>query len=94
MAASRYGRALGISRSQPWKPKWKEEDIEFLTECLKNEPRTYNSVQLAQKLEKERFIKRASRQIKTNTKKKGLFGNEREKVIKENKKSQYAKSNK
>ena len=32
-------------------------------------------VQLAQKLEKERYIKRASRQIKTNTKKKGLFGN-------------------
>jgi len=39
------------------KPKWKEEDIEFLTECLKNEPSTYNSVQLAQKLEKERSIK-------------------------------------
>ena len=51
------------------KPKWKEKDIEFLTECLKNEPRTYNSVQLAQKLEKERSIKRASRPIKTNTKK-------------------------
>jgi hypothetical protein len=28
-----------------------------ITECLKNEPRTYNSVQLAQKLEKERSIK-------------------------------------
>ena len=55
------------------KPKWKEKDIEFLTECLKNEPRTYNSVQLAQKLEKERSIKRASRPIKTNTKKKGLI---------------------
>ena len=25
------------------KPKWKESDIEFLKECLKNEPRTYNS---------------------------------------------------
>jgi hypothetical protein len=24
------------------KPKWKEEDIEFLKECLKNESRTYN----------------------------------------------------
>ena len=55
------------------KPPWKEENIEFLTECLKNEPRTYNSVQLAQKLEKERSIKRASRPIKTNTKKKGLI---------------------
>jgi len=55
------------------KPKWKEADIEFLTECLKNEPRTYNSVQLAQKLEKERSIKRASGSIKTNTKKKGFI---------------------
>ena len=33
------------------KPKWKEEDIEFLKECLKNESPTYNSLQLPQKLE-------------------------------------------
>ena len=33
------------------KPKCKESDIVFLEECLKKEPRTYNSVQLAQKLE-------------------------------------------
>ena len=33
------------------KSKYKEEDIVFLEECLKKEPRTYNSVQLAQKLE-------------------------------------------
>ncbi|MEP0879760.1 IS630 family transposase [Funiculus sociatus GB2-M2] len=39
------------------KPKCQEEDIEFLEECLKKEPRTYNSLQLAQKLEKERSIK-------------------------------------
>lgn len=32
------------------KPKWKEEDIVFLEECLEKEPRTYNSRQLAQKL--------------------------------------------
>ncbi len=31
------------------KPKWKEEDIVFLSECLKKEPRTYNSLQLARK---------------------------------------------
>jgi len=55
------------------KPSWKEEDIEFLAECLKKEPRTYNSLQLAQKLEKERSIKRASRSIKTDTKKKGFI---------------------
>jgi transposase len=35
------------------KPKCKESDIVFLEECLKKEPRTYNSLQLAQKLERE-----------------------------------------
>jgi transposase len=57
------------------KPKWKEEDIEFLEECLKNEPRTYNSVQLAQKLEKERSIKLSPDRLRRILKKKGLFGN-------------------
>lgn len=76
------------------KPKWKEEDIEFLTECLKNEPRTYNSLQLAQKLEKERSIKLSPDRLRRILKKKGLFGNERGRATKENKKVQYAKSNK
>lgn len=35
------------------KARWKEEDIVFLEECLKKEPRTYNSPQLAKKLESE-----------------------------------------
>ena len=73
------------------KPKWKEEDIEFLEECLKNEQRTYNSVQLAQKLEKERSIKLSPDRLRRILKKKGLFGNEREKAIKENKTLLYEK---
>jgi transposase len=36
------------------KPKYKESDIVFLEECLKKEPRTYNSLQLAQKLESDK----------------------------------------
>ncbi|MEG4421931.1 helix-turn-helix domain-containing protein [Microcoleus sp. LAD1_D5] len=76
------------------KPKWKEADIEFLTECLKNEPRTYNSVQLAKKLEKERSIKLSPDRLRRILKKKGLFGNERERATKENKKSEHAQSNK
>ena len=68
------------------KPKWKEEDIEFLAECLKKEPRTYNSLQLAQKLEKERSIKLSPDRLRRILKKKGLFGNERGKVTKENNK--------
>ncbi|MHC0067520.1 IS630 family transposase [Nostoc sp. UIC 10890] len=39
------------------KTKYSEEDIVFLEECLKEEPRTYNSRQLAQKLESDRSIK-------------------------------------
>jgi transposase len=35
------------------KTKYTEVDIVFLEECLKKEPRTYNSLQLAQKLESE-----------------------------------------
>ena len=39
------------------KLKWTEADMVFLEERLEKEPRTYNSVQLAQKLEQERWIK-------------------------------------
>jgi hypothetical protein len=64
------------------KPKWKEEDIEFLKECLKNELRTYNSLQLAQKLEKERSVK---------LKKKVDLEIRLEKVTKKNKIPEYKK---
>ena len=37
------------------KTKYSEEDIVYLEECLKKEPRTYNSFQLAQKLEGDTF---------------------------------------
>lgn len=67
------------------KAKWKEEDIEFLEECLKKEPRTYNSFQLADKLEKERFIKLSPDRLRRVLKKRGLFGKELVQVIKENK---------
>ncbi|WP_251955754.1 IS630 family transposase [Nostoc commune] len=39
------------------KTKYSEEDIVFLEECLKKEPRTYNSHQLAQKLSSDRQVK-------------------------------------
>ncbi len=67
------------------KAKWKEEDIEFLSECLKKEPRTYNSFQLADKLEKERSIKLSPDRLRRVLKKKGSFGKELVQVIKENK---------
>ena len=67
------------------KPKCKEEDIVFLEECLKKEPRTYNSLQLAQKLERDRLIKLSPDRLRRVLKKRGSFGNELEKAIKENK---------
>jgi transposase len=70
MVTSRHGRTLGIAWSRG-KPKWKEEDIEFLKECLKNESRTYNSLQLAQKLEKERSVKLSADRLRRILKKKG-----------------------
>jgi transposase len=57
------------------KPKCKEEDIVFLEECLKKEPRTYNSLQLAQKLERDRSIKLSPDRLRRVLKKRGSFGN-------------------
>jgi transposase len=67
------------------KPRWSEADIVFLEKCLKQEPRTYNSSQLAQKLEIDRNIHLSSDRLRRVLKKRGSFGNEPEKVIKANK---------
>jgi transposase len=67
------------------KPKWEESDIVYLEECLKNEPRRYNSRQLAQKLEQERGVKLSPDRLRRILKKKKLFGNERDLAIKASK---------
>ena len=67
------------------KSKWKEEDILFLAECLKKEPRTYNSRQLAHKLESDRQIKLSFDRLRRVLKKRGSFGKEPRRVIKESK---------
>lgn len=36
--------------------RWQVEDIEYLETCLREDPRTYNSQQLAEKLETERQV--------------------------------------
>lgn len=38
------------------KRRWHPDDIEYLESCLREEQRTYNSQQLAQKLEKDRNV--------------------------------------
>lgn len=67
------------------KAKWKEEDIVFLEDTLKKEPRTYNSLQLAQKLESDRQIKLSPDRLRRVLKKRGSFGNEQERAIKASK---------
>ena len=53
------------------KLKWTEADMVFLEECLKKEPRTYNSVQLTQKLEQERRVKLSPDHLRRVLKKRG-----------------------
>jgi transposase len=67
------------------KQKWTETDILFLEECLKKEPRTYNSRQLTEKLKSDRNVQLSPDRLRRVLKKRGLFGNEPERVIKENK---------
>lgn len=65
------------------KARWVETDMVFLEECLEKDPRTYNSVQLAQKLEQERSVKLSPDWLRQVLKKRGSFGSELEKAIKE-----------
>ncbi len=67
------------------KAKWNEKDIVFLEEILKKEPRTYNSLQLAQKLESERSVKLSPDRLRRVLKKRGSFGNEPGRAIKTSK---------
>jgi transposase len=55
----------------------------FLEECLKQEPRTYNSLQLAQKLERDRHIQLSPDRLRRVLKKRGSFGNGEEKYCSE-----------
>lgn len=76
------------------KAKYSEEDIVFLEECLKQEPRTYNSLQLAQKLYSDRQIKLSPDRLRRVLKKRGLSGNGQEKVTKASKTENFGKSSK
>jgi transposase len=53
------------------KPKLTEDDIKYLEKCLNEEPQTYNSKQLAEKLEKERALKVSTNTVRRVLKKKG-----------------------
>jgi transposase len=59
------------------KPKWNEEDMAFVEHCLDQEQRTYNSVQLAAKLEQERQVKLSADRIRRILQKRASGGNGR-----------------
>lgn len=67
------------------KPKWTEEQIVFLEKCLREEPRTYNSLQLAQKLERTHSIKLSPDRLRRVLKKRGSIGSEQGKATRGNK---------
>jgi len=81
-------------RGRGLKPKWKEEDIVFLEECLRIEPRTYNSCQLSEKLNTERNVQLSPDRLRRVLKKRGSIGNGQEKVTKENKIPSQKRTNK
>jgi len=56
------------------KARWSEADIQHLEQALEKEPRTYNSAQLAQKLEQDRQVKLSSDQLRRILKKRATGG--------------------
>lgn len=62
------------------KPKWKEEDIKYIENCLEKEQRTYNSYQLVEKLKEERSVFLSRDRLRKILKKKIGDGKERSKV--------------
>jgi transposase len=52
-------------------PRWVTADIEYLEECLRQEPLSYNSHQLAQKLLEERQVKLSPGHLREVLKKRG-----------------------
>jgi transposase len=53
------------------KPKWQESDLEYVITCIEEDPRTYNSKQLAKKLKKERLVDLSGDRLRRLLKKKG-----------------------
>ena len=57
------------------KPRWQAADLDYLEQCLEQEPRTYNSQQLAQKLSEQRQVTLSADRIRRLLKKRATDGN-------------------
>ena len=98
-AALRRWEDLGLgglweARGRGAKPKWQEEDLAYLEECLEVDTRTYNSSQLSEKLAQQRNVQLSPDRLRRILKKKGGDGNVPAKLIKENKILKNGNSNK
>lgn len=51
--------------------RWQSDDMDYLEACLREEPHTYNSEQLAQKLASERNVKLSADHLRQVLKKRG-----------------------
>ncbi len=58
------------------KPKWQEADLQLVEQWVEQEPRTYNTHQLAQKLAEKRQVKLSPRRLRYLLQKRAFAGNE------------------
>ena len=81
------GGIAGLSemKGRGAKPKWQNSDLEYLSDCLENEPRTYNCKQLAHKLKQERGVDLSSDRLSRVLKKRVIGGSGLGQVIKQSK---------
>lgn len=68
-------RGLWEAPGRGAKRKWQEADLQYLEQCLEQEPRTYNSAQLAQKLVQERQVYLSSERLRHILQKTAFDGN-------------------
>lgn len=67
---------LWDARGRGAKAKWLEADMAYLEQCLEQQPRTYNSKQLAQKLKQERQVNLSADRIRRILQKRAFVGSE------------------
>ena len=87
-------RGLWEASGRGTKRKWAEADIEYLEQCLEQQPRTYNRKQLATKLQQERQVNLSGDRIRRILKKRAFGGNALDTAIEPNKTLSINKSNK
>ncbi len=56
------------------KPRWQEEDLQYLEQCIEQEPRTYTSQQLAHKLSQQRQVRLSADRVRRLLKKRAIAG--------------------